>query len=53
MVGYVRVWIQSSDFHHDARLHITGDFANELLKFAYAEELAKRLNEWKQRNDNE
>lgn len=51
--GYVRVWIDSSDFHHDARLQISGDFANDAIKFAYAEEIAERLNEWKQRNDNE
>ena len=41
--GYA-VWLDSSDFTHDASLQVAGDFVDLPQKFAYAEEIAKRLN---------
>ena len=40
--------VASSDFTHDAYLHITGDFARG-EKLEYAREIANRLNEWTNR----
>ena len=39
-----KAWVDSHDFTHDVRLHISGDFADDKQRFAYAEELARRLN---------
>ena len=41
--GYA-VWLDSDDFTHDASLQVAGDFVDLPQKFAYAEEIAKRLN---------
>ena len=39
-----KVWVESSDFTHDVRMYIDGDFEDLPQKFAYANEIAKRLN---------
>jgi hypothetical protein len=39
-----QVWIESDDFTHDVRLDVTGDFESDGHKFAYAQEIARRLN---------
>lgn len=39
------VFAESSDFHHDARLYVDGDFQGT-EKLAYATEIATRLNAW-------
>jgi len=39
-----KVFLQSDDFTHDARLYIDGDFIDMKHKIRYAENLAKRLN---------
>lgn len=39
-----RVYIESSDFTHDVRLYVNGDFEGEAQKLAYAREMANRLN---------
>lgn len=36
--------VYSGDFTHDARLTITGDFAGDEQKHAYAKMLAEKLN---------
>jgi len=41
--GYA-VWLDSDDFTHDASLQVAGDFKDLPQKFAYAKEIAKRLN---------
>ncbi len=40
-----RIVIQSQDFRHDAALELSGDFETQKMKRAYAEEIARRLNE--------
>jgi len=37
-------FIESSDFTHDVRLYLNGDFADEQQKIMYLTEIAKRLN---------
>lgn len=39
------VFLESSDFHHDARLYVDGDFQGA-EKLTYAAEIATRLNAW-------
>lgn len=39
-----RVYVQSDDFRHDARLYIDGDFRTKQETLKYAEALAKFLN---------
>lgn len=39
------VFLESSDFHHDARLYVDGDFQGS-EKMLYATEIATRLNAW-------
>lgn len=39
-----KVDIQSDDFHHDAALYVTGDFESKQQRYAYGEEIARRLN---------
>jgi hypothetical protein len=39
-----RVWIESDDFAHDVRLYVNGDFESHDQRFAYAQEIARRLN---------
>ena len=39
-----RVWIESDDFTHDVRLYVHGDFESSDQRFAYAQEIARRLN---------
>jgi len=46
-----RVGVASDDFDHDVILWVSGDFANREQKLRYAEEIARRLNEWKEKND--
>jgi hypothetical protein len=41
--GY-EAYIESEDFTHDVRLIVDGDFEGPEQCFAYAEEIAKRLN---------
>ncbi len=41
--GY-EIGVESNDFTHDARLIVYGDFEDLDQKFAYAQEIAKRLN---------
>lgn len=43
-------YVESSDFTHDARLYVNGDFENAERKLAYAQEIARRLNAWKRPN---
>ena len=38
--------VYSEDFTHDVTLVIAGDFADTDERIAYAEEIARRLNEW-------
>jgi hypothetical protein len=38
-----KVWVESSDFTHDVRMYIDGDFEDLPQRFAYANEIAKRL----------
>jgi hypothetical protein len=45
--GQWRVFVESGDFTHDARLYVTGDFRDEAQQLAYAQEIAWRLNAWK------
>ena len=44
------VFVESDDFTHDVRLYVNGDFTNTEQRFAYAEEIAKRLNDWEVHN---
>jgi len=44
-------YVESSDFTHDARLYVSGDFESAERKMAYAQEIARRLNAWKRPND--
>jgi hypothetical protein len=37
-------YVESSDFTHDARLYVYGDFETAERKLAYAQEIARRLN---------
>jgi len=39
-----KIFIESSDFSHDVRLYIDGDFKDIKQKMKYATELAVRLN---------
>lgn len=39
-----RVYVESDDFHHDARLYISGDFVSDNQRVAYANMIADRLN---------
>ena len=39
-----RIFVESSDFTHDVRLYVDGDFEDIPQKYAYATEIAKRLN---------
>lgn len=43
---YYRAYVESEDFTHDAQLVVDGDFESRDQKFAYAQEIAKRLNAW-------
>lgn len=38
------IWIESNDFTHDGRLYVNGDFESNDQRFAYAQEIARRLN---------
>ena len=38
------IFIESEDFTHDVRLIVDGDFEGADERFAYAEEIARRLN---------
>ena len=38
------VWVDSDDLTHDVRLVVNGDFESDDQKFAYAQEIARRLN---------
>lgn len=42
-----QVVIQSRDFTHDVALKVSGDFRSYAQKMAYAHEVCKRLNAWK------
>ena len=44
------VYVLSDDFTHDVSLHVLGDFAEAAERLAYAEEIARRLNEWQKSN---
>lgn len=39
-----QAFIESDDFTHDVRLYVNGDFVDADQRFAYAEEIARRLN---------
>lgn len=39
-----KAYVDSQDFHYDARLHISGDFGGTDEVLAYAKEIARRLN---------
>lgn len=39
-----RAFVESDDFTHDACLYVNGDFADHEQRFAYAQEIARRLN---------
>ena len=41
------IYLESDDFTHDARLYVYGDFRDDDERFAYAGEIARRLNAWK------
>lgn len=41
-----RVFVESDDFEHDVRLYVDGNFGGAEHRLAYAEEMARRLNEW-------
>ena len=41
-----RTYVESSDFTHDARMYVTGDFESAEQKLEYAQEIARRLNAW-------
>ena len=38
------IFVESSDFTHDVRLYIDGDFADNHEKYKYAKAIAKKLN---------
>lgn len=38
-----RVWIESDDFAYDVRLYVNGNFESHDQRFAYAQEIARRL----------
>jgi hypothetical protein len=40
-----RHFLESDDFTHDARLYITGAFANDAQRRAYGNMMAERLNQ--------
>ena len=40
----LRTYLQSEDFTHDVRLHVSGDFATTEDEMAYAVSLAERMN---------
>ena len=40
-----KAYVDSQDFHYDARLHISGDFGGTDEALAYAKEIARRLND--------
>lgn len=42
-----QTFVESDDFMHDVRLIVDGDFASPAQKLAYAEEIARRLNDWR------
>ena len=42
--GEYETFVESEDFTHDVRLIVDGDFEGDEEHFAYAEEIAKRLN---------
>lgn len=39
-----QAFVESDDFTHDVRLYVNGDFEDNDQRFAYAEEIARRLN---------
>ena len=39
-----RVFLESDDFTHDVRLYVDGDFASAEDKLAYAQDIARQLN---------
>lgn len=39
-----RVFVESSDFSHDVRLYVDGDFSSPSQKLKYAKLIANRLN---------
>lgn len=40
-----QIWVESTDFLHDVRLYVNGDFEDSIENFDYANEIAKRLNQ--------
>ncbi len=41
-------FVESEDFTHDVRLYVNGDFADDEQAMAYAREIARRLNGWRE-----
>jgi len=38
------IFIESEDFTHDVRFHLTGDFTERIEALNYAEDIADKLN---------
>lgn len=45
-----KVFVESEDFTHDVRLYVDGDFGSTDNRKKYAEEIARRLNDWQTHN---
>jgi hypothetical protein len=42
--GMTKEFIESSDFHHDVRLYLNGDFETDTQRLNYLQHIADRLN---------